>query len=586
MRQIKVLSLCQGTVAAAVLLTASVTSAAGSAGGVVDSRLAGLVEEDVNRPVRPGVVPERPGGLAKRAFWNRRSIHFMHPPAFDFTAIEGVGTYRFSVYGADLEKHEFTASQPSADLSPVWRKLPTGFVRVEVAALDNNGRTVAACGERRFWKLAKYEPGAYPEKPYSYTDCIRRWYPTLFAHTNTQHFLKYGVPDGYSDILNIYPSKMNSALIRGMIRYSKMSGAPRDAALAIARKAADYLLSISQGKDAPLANFPPTYWKMKGQKSDFASQKYAGQNLLEHPALVGEAYLELSAAVGDKKYRDAAVAIAETYARLQLPDGTWYIKLWEKDGSPVLEGGGSAPVKITPTTICLFLENIANVTGETRWRAIADKAFAYIDAGPLKTYDFGPQFEDTKPSVNYRDLTSVVPMNLALYLLKRFPDDPRRVAQARELSRWVEDQFVCWRPPFQADGRGILSEPKHGFNPLWNPIIPMTWGFRRSENWIDVPGVMEKYRWSININSVVAMALRMYLELYRVTGDELALAKAKTLGDAIVRVQAMGPDGEIATHWDLRDVKKGVSCLQNWTNCGVISVVHLEELAKEVEKKN
>jgi hypothetical protein len=97
---------------------------------------------------------------------------------------------------------------------------------------------------------------------------------------------------------------------------------------------------------------------------------------------------------------------------------------------------------------------------------------------------------------------------------------------------------------------------------------------------------MEKYRWSININSVVAMALRMYLELYRVTGDELALAKAKTLGDSIVRVQAMGPDGEIATHWDLRDVKKGVSCLQNWTNCGVISVVHLEELAKEVEKKN
>ena len=86
------------------------------------------------------------------------------------------------------------------------------------------------------------------------------------------------------------------------------------------------------------------------------------------------------------------------------------------------------------------------------------------------------------------------------------------------------------------------------------------------------------------INSVTASMMGAYLDLYRLEGDELSLAKAKTLGDSIVKVQAMGPDGEIATHWVMRDALLGVKCTQNWTNCGVGSAIGLEGLAQKFEE--
>ena len=557
-----------------------VVSLAGASDGLSLSpdALADRAAADVASPVRVGGVNGQP-------FWNRRSLHFMHPPAFAFLSVSNAVTYRFTVFDDKLNRHVFTNQNATADLSPVWKALQPGFVCVQVDALDNAGKIAGTCGTRRFWKLAPYEPGAYPPKPYSYMECVKRYYPTLFAHTNTQHFLAHGRPDGYSDLQNIYPAKMNSSLVLGMLRYAKLEPANREAALDVARKAADYTLSISQDGQAPLAHFPPTYWKMKGQKSDFASQRYAGQNMLVYPAHMGCAYLALYSEIGDEKYLTAALGIAATFEKLQLPDGTWYLKLWEKDAGPVIDKVSHQAVKMTPTPVCVFLEDLARVTGNERWRAIADKAFKYIQEGPLRTYDFGPQFEDTRPSVNYRDLTSCVPMEIALYMMKRFPNDSQRMAQVRELLRWVEDQFVCWRKPCRADNHGILSEACHGFNPVWCSIEDACGapGTRFFGNWVDVPGVMEKYRWSIMVNGVVGLAMRAYLEYYRISHDELALAKAKTLGDSIVRVQAMGPDGEIATHWDVRDVAKGVGCLQNWTNCGVSAVLHLEELAREVE---
>ena len=546
------------------------------------NELAALAAADVSRPVRPG-------GVNGNVFWNKSSLCFIYPPAFDFAPVEGAKSYRFTVTDGNLDEHVFSAALPYADISPVWSAVPVGYVRVRSEALDSNGRVLGVSGTRRFWKSAPYEPGAYAPKPYSYTECAKRYYKTLFAHTNTQHFLRFGRPDGYTDLLNIYPAKMNSALIRGMIRFAQIDPAHRESAMKIARNAADYMLCISQPADAPLAHFPPTYWKMEGQKSNFASVKYAGQNMLVYPASMAVAYLDLHAAVGDRKYLDAAVNIAKTYEKLQLENGTWYLKMWEKDASPVIEGNGNMPVKMLPTGVCRFMERLSRETKDGRWLKVVDKAFGYMEKGPLKTYDFAPQFEDTKPSANHTDLAAVVAINAARYLLARYPSDAARRAQAREIIRWTEDQFACWRKPCRADGRGIVSEPWHRFNPVWNPVCSMdgmpygNWS-ESFDGWVDVPGVVEKYRWYVMINAVTALMIEAYLDLYRLEGDELSLAKAKTLGDSIVKVQAMGPDGEIATHWVMRDVLKGVHCTENWTNCGVGTVAALQDLAQVLEK--
>ena len=547
---------------------------------ITTNELAAAVAEDVSRSVCPGGVDGSP-------FWNRRSISFMHPPAFDFAEVPGASSYRFTVTDDMVHVHEFTANRPTADLSPVWKKVPIGFVRVEARGVDGKGMDLGLAGTRRFWKSAPYEPGVYPSKPWSYLECVRRWYPALMAHPNTRHFLKHGTPDGKTDLLNIYPAKMNAALITGMLRYAKVPGAPKEDAIKVAMNAGDYMISISQPDGAPLAGFPPTYWKMEGQKSNFASIKYAGQNMLVYPASMGAAYILLHSETGEMRYLDAALKIARTYEKLQLADGTWYLKVWEKDARAVIEGNGSVPVKLIPIGVCSFMERLARHTGDDRWRKVGDKAFAYLDAGPLKTLDFAPQFEDTTPSANYRDLASVSFNQMALYLLRRFPDDPKRRKQARELVRLMEDQFACWRKPCRADGTGIVSEPEHGFNPVWNPVCNMddnphgNWS-ERFDNWIDVPGIVEKYRWYVMINGTTALAMRAYLALYRAEGDELSLAKAKTLGDSMVRVQEMDGGAEIATHWVVSDLT-GISCPNNWTNCGLGAVLALQELAEVVE---
>lgn len=551
--------------------------------------LAGMLSANAEQPELAAAVaadlehPVRPGGVDGRPFWNvnGRGMRYIYPPAFDFPVVPGASRYRFIVLDDVLKEHVFESDRPTADLSPVWKDIPVGYVRVEVDALAADGRILCGAGVRRFWRCAPYEPGAYARRPWSYSECVRRYYPVLFSHGNSQHFLKHGTPDGVTDLFNIYPAKMNAALIRGMVRYSRMDGRRAADALRIAKAAADFMISISQPPGTPLGHFPPTYRPMDGQKTNFANRKYEGQNMLVYPADMGIAYLELHDACREAKYLDAAVGIASTYERLQLPEGTWYIKMHEGDGSPVVDSSGGGAIRLIPTRVCDFMDRLAVATGDSRWRRVENKAFTYVEKGPLSTWDWSAQFEDTPPTEGYRNPSSVEAMRVARYLLRRFPDDGARRRQARELTRWVEDQFVFWRKPCRADGRSVLSGPERGFRPWVRPDDPEG---RPFSEWIDVPGVAEKYTWMVMENALTAEMMCLYLDFYRLEKDALCLAKAKTLGDAVVRVQEMGGDGEIASEW-FASYAVGTRCPHIWMNCSVGTAICMEEAANILDMR-
>ena len=526
------------------------------------------------------IVPVRPGGVEGRPFWNGHSARFIYAPAFDFPLVAGAQKYRFTVVDDDLKEHVFEADRPTAALSPVWRSLPVGYVRVHVTGLDAKGRVVGESGSRRFWRDASYAPGTYKGKPWSYMECVKRYYPVLFEHGNTQHFLKHGTPDGITDLLNIYPSKMNAALVNAMLRYATLEPKHAEDALKVAKAAADYVISISQPAGAPLEFFPPTYWKMEGQTSNFASIENRGQNMLVYPAGMGSAYISLYNACGEKRFLDAALGIARTYRRLQLPEGTWYLKMWEHDGSPFIGGNGKRPVRLVPMQVCAFMERLADATGDASWREVAARAFAYIENGPLKTWDWAAQFEDTKPSAGYRNHSSVEAMLVAGYIMKRHSGDAAKMQIARELVRWVEDQFVFWRKPGRADGQCPIVGNDNEFGP-WAPNPPMLDFAEWPE---EVPGVTEKYRWTMMESSLAAMMAGLYVDLYRIDGNRLALAKARTLCDSIVRIQKMGGDGEIASEWRKKFIV-GSRCPHVWMNCSVATVMRLEGIAAVLEEQ-
>lgn len=461
----------------------------------------------------------RPGGEEGRPFWNGHARVFAYPPSFAFAPVPGAERYRFEVLDDLHVRREFVAATPEAALTPVWSQLPAGPVTVICRGVDASGREVGAAGERTFWRSAPFDPSEYAPAKRTYAEAYRRGLDYLFNWPDIAFLERNGRPD-LSSMNNFtsYPSKMQSAVIHAMIAVAEQFPERRTRAMRLARIAADYLLSTAQPAGSPLAHFTATY-----AGDYFISAKYAGEIMLVYPAMAGSALLKLHRACGDGKYLDAARNIADTYLKLQGEDGSWYLKMREKDGSPV------TPNKLVPTDVIDFLESLFDVTGDVRCRTAADRAFAMIDRGPLQTWDWEGQFEDMCPQDGrYRNLTKHGACAVAMYLLKRFPGDARRLAQAREILRFSEDQFVMWKPPCRPSGAG-----------LWQPIYPF-FAWR-------TPAVLEQYYCYAPIDASAAKLIRTYLALYAAEGSPLDLAKARALGDSMVNNQ--DESGRIRTYW-------------------------------------
>ena len=523
--------------------------------------LAGVCSEaeDVSHPVRPG-------GVDGQAFWNGRSVLFLYPPAFDFKPVEGAVSYRYVVEDDARKEYEFTAERPNLPLAPVWTKLPVGMLRLEVRGLDARGRYAGLAGYRRFWKSAPFDPAACPPGACSPGEAATKYFDWLYGMKNSQSYLKDGKPDE-DYVYNTYPCKTDAAVVRAFVSYAEMRPDRREDALAIARRAADHLLSLTMPAGSPLEHFPHTYRvctpahpTSQSDSANRISRKYAGQVMTVYPAMVGTAYLALYGAVKDRKYLDAAVRIAETYAKLQGADGTWSLKLWEKDGASVV------PNRLFPLAVCGFLEKLYAVTGAAKYRQMSDLAFAYVERGPLADWNWEAQFEDVEPSKRYRNLTLHTPVATAIHLLKRYPDDLKRRALARELLRFAEDQFVLWKPPFRKDGTG----PIFGDTPMIN--------CSKASDWYDVPGAYEQYAWYLPIDSAAAKMISGYLAFYKVEKRAVDLAKARALGDAITVMQEKhGKGGGIPTHWVKWEVG---TATDPWINCGIGTANVLKELAE------
>jgi maltose/maltodextrin transport system substrate-binding protein len=501
----------------------------------------------------------RPGGVGDSPFWNKYARMFMYPPAFDFSA-GGPGTvkYRFTVFDAVGKTHVFDAPSSQSPLTPVWNDVAPGQAWVYVSAVDKDGVVHGIPDwprdrfSRTFWRSAPFRPGAYPPAPRSYAEAVAKCGDEIFERSATQYFLKTGKPDpNYTH--NCYPAKMHAALIFGMLGYATRRPDRAADALKLARNAADFLISISQPMGAPLEYWPPTY----ADRRAAGSFRY-GQNMLIYPCHVGTAYLALYERVKDAKYLDAAKRIADTYVRLQESDGTWPILVRESDGKVLNEN------RVQPTGVISFLDRLYGVCGEEKYRACGDRAFAWIEANSLTDWFWEGQFEDSPLVQKYENPSKHPACELALYLLDRYPGDKKWLAVARDILRYAEDQFVCWEKPCAANGHGVNT-------PIGDPTIQQN----RYDDWF-YPCVLEQYVYYVPVDASNAKLIKTYLALYRAEGNPLDLAKARALGDALVRIQR--PSGYIPTEY--AQVEKRDDPMQGWLNCTCATLAALDELAE------
>jgi len=517
-----------------------------------------LVAEDLATPVRPG-------GVEGRAFWNTSdwARHFMYPPAFDFKEVEGAVEYRFDVLDDVHAKFSFKAKKPTASLAPVWPKIrPNGFVHVTCVALDARGAVRGIAGERTFFRTAPFK-GGYPAAKRPYGDSAERAISWVLDKSYFRSFAETGKPDPDYP-LNAYPSKMHGATVRAMLNYAARGGKRAAEARKLAKAAAEYLLTTVEKPGKPLAGWPLTYQKsaVKPALVKFGvAGRFDGQVMTLYPAEgAGEAFLDYYEATGDKRFLDAAVKIADTYVRLQGKDGTWALKLYLKDGKEV------DPNRVASTIPVTYLDRVFELTKDRKYRTASDRAFAYLEKGPLADWCWEGQFEDVQPRARYFNLTKHNACDMAMLLLRRFPGDAKRLAQARELLRWSEDQFVMWEKPCRADGANFVPNAVSVFQ---KDVL----------HW-SAPGVTEQYEWFVPIDSSAAKLINTYLALYRASYNPLDLAKARALGDAIVNVQR--EDGRIPTHWvNVENDPAGTKsepASETWVNCLFFSCAALDNL--------
>ena len=431
----------------------------------------------------------------------------------------GAGAYLFTATCAHGKtQHKFEAASPNALLTPIWLNLPAGAVELTCDALDApGGKVIAPAGARRFEKGASFN-GPYYQPELDYKASAELGLRGTFKQSYVRCWLASGKPDpGFPHYA--YPSKTIGAVISGAAAYAQLQPPPPDAneMLEIGRKAADYLMSLHLPEGSPYEHFPPTY-----QGKQFAQAADPNGVMMIYPAEVAEAYLDLYEVIQDPKLLDAARRIVRTYARTQLPNSAWHLRVNVHTGKPTIKN------LCTPTAIIHFLERLKTQPGTEDYDATIRKAVDYVMSGPVQTYNWNGQFEDGKGDApTYRNLSRQEVCQLAGYLLEHSKDHAEYVDLAEELLRFAEDQFVVR----EVSPEHLSAEPNA--QPR-NPKMVQA-------HWI-TPSVLEQYNFYVPICRSMTMLLADYQQAHQVTGRRIYLEKAKAIAGALTVGQKMAMD--------------------------------------------
>jgi len=472
--------------------------------------------------VQESLIPIRPGRPGETPFWNRYATCFMYAPSFEFNRIDGAVSYRFVATTADSQQFSFITDTPWAALTPIWNTLPVGPVHLAAHALNAQGASLGSCGTRDFYRAAVFRD-RYHEPVSDYRSSARRALEYLYHLPHIQHWQRGAGPDTTYE-LYCYPSKIIAAVIESMVLYAGVAPEHAAGALQISRCAADYLIRISEPAGAALEYFPPTY-----QGARLTAREYSGQFMLIYPAEAAMAYLDLYDACGERNYLQAALRIADTYARLQLANGAWPLKM--------LRNGMSAGENLCiPVAMIELFERLQQHYHIDTYRESKERAFRYVMEGPARTFNWEGQFEDVAASKPYHNLSKHLPASFAIYLFERQAHDPRYLDLAKELVRFAEDQFVVWE----------------------KPMPQKQW---RTDQWI-TPCVLEQYAYYVPIDASAAKLIQLFLTAGRTTGDSLYLAKARQLANTMTRAQD-AKSGRYPTYWERN--QRGEE--EGWINC-------------------
>lgn len=143
------------------------------------------------------------------------------------------------------------------------------------------------------------------------------------------------------------------------------------------------------------------------------------------------------------------------------------------------------------------------------------------------------------------------------YITDNLANDGEMVAEAVDLMRFVEDQFVVW-----------------GEYPRWDPYTELKHHH--------TPAGLEQYFCYQPIDSSTATIMTGFLDTYRLTGKRLYLEKALTLADTVTR-RIDFETGQIPTFWVGENYSEGRR--DYWINCQIHTAFAMMHMADFVERE-
>ena len=432
--------------------------------------------------------PVRPASEGRNPCWNKFAKKFMYAPAFDVPAQSDAISYRFTV-SSDAGSWSFETDSPGASLAPIWNSIPPSKVDlcVEAKLICDTMVTVYT---RSFVRDYPFE-GPYRDAVRDYREAAIKG--ALYVHLmpEVQHWTVSDVPDmAYSH--NTYPCKIIGATIRNECLVARELPERRENALQVARNAAAFLIAMSRPEGDALAYFPPTYYLDREASKREWNQ---GKTMTLEAASAGQAFLDLYDATGEKEYFERAVGIGRTYVRLQREDGSLPIKVDFATGEPVND------VSAMLHPLLRYFARLESY-GLQEFAPAREKGERWMDEVAVERFDMTGQFEDVnvKGLEPYQNLTNCTAAPYASYLMHKTVITDRDRANARDLVRLSEDQFVHWAY------HDSLSD-----------------GFPRK----NAPCVHEQYHYEMPVDNSACNVANAWLDIYEDSGDLLCLARPK-----------------------------------------------------------
>lgn len=532
------------------LVCALVVSCSGNRAAVPEFDYAALnarAAEEYLQPVHPGIPGEVP-------FWNGYSFKFIYAPAFDFEDIAGAASYLFTAT-ADGQSWAFEDASPRAALSPVWNDLPVGPVQLCVQALDSSRHPVGEPQKRTFERDNPFD-GPYVPAPRSYREAAIMAAEFIHNSPVAQGWLKGGEPDLRYQ-LNCYPNKIWGGTIQIECLLAKLKPEYRDQALKVARNAADALISHSQPEDGALPYFPPTYYTREGAEFIWYIQRVIDKNIdytmFADAVMAAEALLDLYDTTRDRKYFNHALNIATTYRNLQAEDGSWPVKVNWHTGEPI------TPARCMPTSILQLAQRLHRQYRVKGFEKMISATEAWLWKNTIANFNFNGQFEDVTVAdkAAYQNLTNCIAVDCVDYFLNKPRPSRQEIDACIEMARFAEDQFTRWHSPVEEDAIATAADA------------------------YSTPFVFEQYSFQCPIDASTVGVANAWMNIYQITGDALALAKAQALIDSIVKIQ----DPYCGCIPTSLYQSASVDISEHWVNCTYSSIEKLLRLESILSNK-